>query len=125
MRHKLQARRSENANRVKFYIGDVRNSRSISDAMPCVNYILHAAALKQVSSYEFFPIKAVKTNVLGAENVLTAAIEEEVKSVCDYLQAAHWTSHDICPRRAACSGHPYVYFDRQLDKRVTSCYYNT
>ncbi len=65
MRHELQARRSENANRVKFYIGDVHNPRSISDAMPGVNYILHAAALKQVSSYEFFPIEAVKTNVLG------------------------------------------------------------
>ena len=81
MRHELQAKHPENAKKVKFYIGDVRNPQSIRDAMPGVDYIFHAAALKQVPSCEFFPMEAVRTNVIGTENVLTAAIEEGVESV--------------------------------------------
>lgn len=71
----------EASNKIKFFIGDVRDLASVKNAMHGVDYIFHAAALKQVPSCEFFPIEAVKTNVLGTENVLTAAIEEGVKSV--------------------------------------------
>lgn len=67
--------------KIKFYIGDVRDLQSVKNAMHGVDYIFHAAALKQVPSCEFFPLEAVKTNVLGTENVLTAAIEEGVKKV--------------------------------------------
>lgn len=81
MRHKLQAQNPEKANKVKFYIGDVRNERSVRDAMYGVDYIFHAAALKQVPSCEFFPMEAVKTNVIGTDNVLHAAISEGVKRV--------------------------------------------
>ena len=81
MRHELQARHPEAAKKVKFYIGDVRNPQSIKDAMPGVDYIFHAAALKQVPSCEFFPMEAVKTNVIGTDNVLTAAIEAKVGAV--------------------------------------------
>lgn len=65
--------------KIKFYIGDVRNYRSIEDAMDGVDYVFHAAALKQVPSCEFFPIEAVETNVLGANNVIEAAINHNVK----------------------------------------------
>ena len=65
MRHELQAKHPENAKKVKFYIGDVRNPQSVRDAMPGVDYIFHAAALKQVPSCEFFPMQAVQTNVIG------------------------------------------------------------
>ena len=81
MRHDLQARCPEYANKVKFYIGDVRNIQSVKDAMPGVDYIFHAAALKQVPSCEFFPMEAVRTNVQGTDNVLHAAIEAGVKRV--------------------------------------------
>lgn len=81
MRHEYQAKYPEFSNKIKFYIGDVRSLDSIRPAMVGVDYIFHAAALKQVPSCEFFPIEAVKTNVLGTENVLTAAIEAGVKSV--------------------------------------------
>lgn len=81
MRHEFQAKMPEVADKIKFYIGDVRDLASIKNAMHSVDYIFHAAALKQVPSCEFFPIEAVKTNVLGTENVLTAAIDEGVKSV--------------------------------------------
>lgn len=81
MRHELQAKYPEASNKVKFYIGDVRDINSIRNAMHNVDYIFHAAALKQVPSCEFFPIEAVKTNVLGTENVLSAAIEAGVKKV--------------------------------------------
>ena len=81
MRHEYQAKYSEASNKIKFYIGDVRDLQSVKNAMHGVDYIFHAAALKQVPSCEFFPIEAVKTNVLGTENVLTAAIEAEVKKV--------------------------------------------
>ena len=81
MRHEYQARYPEFANKIKFYIGDVRDLQSVKNAMHGVDYIFHAAALKQVPSCEFFPIEAVKTNVLGTENVLTAAIDEGVSKV--------------------------------------------
>lgn len=81
MRHELQARYPEHAGKVKFYVGDVRDPRSIADAMPGVDYIFHAAALKQVPSCEFFPMQAVKTNVEGTDNVLHAAIDAGVKRV--------------------------------------------
>ena len=81
MRHEFQAKMPEVADKIKFYIGDVRDLQSIRYAMTGVDYVFHAAALKQVPSCEFFPIEAVKTNVLGTENVLTAAIEAGVKNV--------------------------------------------
>ena len=81
MRHDLQARHPNYANKVKFYIGDVRDPRSVADAMPGVDYIFHAAALKQVPSCEFFPMQAVKTNIEGTDNVLHAAIDAGVKRV--------------------------------------------
>ena len=81
MRHDFQVRMPEVAEKIKFYIGDVRDIQSVKNAMHGVDYIFHAAALKQVPSCEFFPIEAVKTNVLGTENVLTAAIEAGVKNV--------------------------------------------
>ena len=81
MRHEFQAKMPEVAEKIKFYIGDVRDLASVKNAMHGVDYIFHAAALKQVPSCEFFPIEAVKTNVLGTENVLTAAIDEGVETV--------------------------------------------
>lgn len=81
MRHKFQAECPEYSEKLKFYIGDVRDINSVRNAMHGVDYIFHAAALKQVPSCEFFPIEAVKTNVLGTENVLTAAIEAGVKRI--------------------------------------------
>lgn len=81
MRHELQAKHPEAAKKVKFFIGDVRDPRSVADAMPGVDYIFHAAALKQVPSCEFFPMQAVKTNVEGTDNVLHAAIDAGVKRV--------------------------------------------
>ena len=81
MRHEFQAKMPEVAEKIKFYIGDVRDIASVRNAMHRVDYIFHAAALKQVPSCEFFPIEAVKTNVLGTENVLTAAIEAGVKNI--------------------------------------------
>ena len=81
MRHDFQAKMPEVADKIKFFIGDVRDLQSIKNAMYGVDYVFHAAALKQVPSCEFFPIEAVKTNVLGTENVLTAAIEAGVKNV--------------------------------------------
>ena len=81
MRHELQARYPDHAHKVKFYVGDVRDPRSVADAMPGVDFIFHAAALKQVPSCEFFPMQAVKTNVEGTDNVLHAAIDAGVKRV--------------------------------------------
>ena len=81
MRHEFQARMPEVSDKIKFYIGDVRDLASVKNAMHGVDYIFHAAALKQVPSCEFFPLEAVKTNVLGTDNVLTAAIEAGVKSI--------------------------------------------
>ena len=81
MRHEFQQNMPEVADKLKFYIGDVRDLQSVKNAMYGVDYIFHAAALKQVPSCEFFPVEAVKTNVLGTDNVLTAAIEAGVKTV--------------------------------------------
>ncbi len=81
MRHEFQAKMPEVAEKISFYIGDVRDLQSVKNAMHGVDYIFHAAALKQVPSCEFFPIEAVKTNVIGTDNVLTAAIEAGVKNV--------------------------------------------
>ena len=81
MRHEYQAKYPDVFNKLKFYIGDVRDIQSIKNAMHGVDYVYHAAALKQVPSCEFFPIEAVKTNVLGTENVLIAAIEAGVKRI--------------------------------------------
>ena len=81
MRHEYQANYPDVAHKIKFYIGDVRNRSTLRTAMRGVDYIFHAAALKQVPSCEFFPMEAVKTNVMGTDNVLDAAIEEGVKSV--------------------------------------------
>ena len=81
MRHYFQAKCPKEANKIKFYIGDVRDRQSVDNAMNGVDYIFHAAALKQVPSCEFFPVEAVKTNVLGTENVLSSAIAAGVKTV--------------------------------------------
>lgn len=81
MRHEYQARYPEYADKIKFYIGDVRDIQSVRNAVRGVDFIFHAAALKQVPSCEFFPMEAVRTNVIGTDNVLTAAIEEGVECV--------------------------------------------
>lgn len=81
MRHKYQQEYPEYSDKIKFYIGDVRDINSIRYAMHDVDFVFHAAALKQVPSCEFFPMEAVKTNVVGTDNVLTAAIEAGVKKV--------------------------------------------
>ena len=81
MRHEFQATMPEVADKIKFFIGDVRDLASVKNAMHGVDYIFHAAALKQVPSCEFFPLEAVKTNVIGTDNVLTAAIDAGVHSV--------------------------------------------
>lgn len=81
MRHELQVQYPVESQKVKFYIGDVRDINSVNNAMSGVDYIFHAAALKQVPSCEFFPMEAVKTNVIGTENVLTSAIAHGVKKV--------------------------------------------
>lgn len=81
MRHEYQAKMPDVADKIKFYMGDVRDLNSVRSTMHGVDYIFHAAALKQVPSCEFFPMEAVKTNVIGTDNVLTAAIEEGVECV--------------------------------------------
>lgn len=81
MRHEFQVKMPESAEKIKFYIGDVRDLSSLKNAMYGVDFIFHAAALKQVPSCEFFPVEAVKTNIIGTDNVLTAAIEAEVKTI--------------------------------------------
>lgn len=81
MRHEFQAKMPQVADKIKFYIGDVRDLQSVRGAMVGVDYIFHAAALKQVPSCEFFPMEAVRTNIIGTDNVLTAAIESGVESV--------------------------------------------
>ncbi|MBO5206917.1 MAG: polysaccharide biosynthesis protein [Clostridia bacterium] len=81
MRHEFQVKMPEVADKIKFYIGDVRDLQSVRNAMHGVDYIFHAAALKQVPSCEFFPMEAVRTNIIGTDNVLTAAIDEGVECV--------------------------------------------
>ena len=99
MRHDFQVRMPEVADKIKFYIGDVRDLQSCKNAMHGVDYIFHAAALKQVPSCEFFPMEAVKTNVIGTDNVLTAAIEEGV----DYkaMYNANLSDFEIATMREA------------------------
>lgn len=81
MRHMLQARYPEQAGKVRFYIGDVRNIDSVRDVMYGADYVFHAAALKEVPSCEFFPMEAVRTNIIGTDNVITAAVENKVERV--------------------------------------------
>ena len=81
MRHEFQAKMPEAAGKIKFFIGDVRDLASVKNAMHGVDYIFHAAALKQVPSCEFFPMEAVRTNVEGTDNVLTAAIGAGVRRI--------------------------------------------
>ena len=81
MRHELQANYPEYYDKVRFYIGDVRDLQSLMDAMPGVDFVFHAAALKEVPSCEFFPMEAVRTNVMGTDNVIHAAVANHVKSV--------------------------------------------
>ena len=81
MRHTLQAQYPEYASKVRFYVGDVRNIDSVRDVMYGANYVFHAAALKEVPSCEFFPMEAVKTNIIGTDNVITAAVENHVERV--------------------------------------------
>ena len=81
MRHEYQARYPDAAHKIKFYIGDVRDLNSCKSAMNNVDFVFHAAALKQVPSCEFFPMQAVYTNVIGTDNILTAAIDAKVKAV--------------------------------------------
>lgn len=81
MRHSLQAQYPEYASKVKFFIGDVRNIESVREVMYNANYVFHAAALKEVPSCEFFPMEAVKTNIIGTDNVITAAVENNVEKV--------------------------------------------
>ena len=81
MRHSLQALYPDYAAKVKFFIGDVRNPETVKDVMYKADYVFHAAALKEVPSCEFFPMEAVKTNIIGTDNVISAAVENEVKRV--------------------------------------------
>lgn len=81
MRHVIQARYPEYASKVSLYVGDVRNINSVRDVMYGANYVFHAAALKEVPSCEFFPMEAVRTNIIGTDNVITAAIENYVERV--------------------------------------------
>ena len=81
MRHVLQADYPDYAGKVQFYIGDVRNLDSVREVMYGANYVFHAAALKEVPSCEFFPMEAVRTNIIGTDNVITAAVENEIKRV--------------------------------------------
>lgn len=81
MRHVLQANYPEIFSKVKYFIGDVRNIESVRDVMYEANYVFHAAALKEVPSCEFFPMEAVKTNIIGTDNVITAAVENQVERV--------------------------------------------
>ncbi len=101
MRHELQAKYPEYAKKVTFYIGDVRNLQSVKDAMVGVDYIFHAAALKQVPSCEFYPMEAVRTNVIGTDNVLHAAMEEGVKRVvCLSTDKAAYPINAMGPSKA-------------------------
>ena len=101
MRHEYQVKYPEFAEKIKFYIGDVRDLQSCKNAMHGVDYIFHAAALKQVPSCEFFPMEAVKTNIIGTDNVLTAAIEEGVEAViCLSTDKAAYTVNSMGKSKA-------------------------
>ena len=81
MRHFIQSQYPNHASKVSFYIGDVRNLDSVRDVMHGVDYVFHAAALKEVPSCEFFPMEAVRTNIIGTDNVITAVVENDVSRV--------------------------------------------
>lgn len=81
MRHTLLAQYPDYCSKVQFYVGDVRNIESVRDVMYGANYVFHAAALKEVPSCEFFPMEAVRTNINGTDNVITAAVENKVERV--------------------------------------------
>ena len=81
MRHVLQANYPDHAGKVQFYVGDVRNIDSVRDVMHGANFVFHAAALKEVPSCEFFTMEAVRTNIIGTDNVITAAVENHVERV--------------------------------------------
>ncbi len=81
MRHYIQADHPACADKVKFFIGDIRNYESVREAVDGVDFIFHAAALKEVPSCEFFPMEAVKTNIIGTDNLIRAAVEARVKNV--------------------------------------------
>ena len=100
MRHDFQARMPEVSDKIRFYVGDVRDIASVKNALYGVDYIFHAAALKQVPSCEFFPLEAVKTNVLGTENVLTAAIGAGVKAVICCSRSTTRRRQALCTRPA-------------------------
>ena len=96
MRHEYQVKYPDVAHKIKFFIGDVRNLQSCRNAMPGVDYIFHAAALKQVPSCEFFPMEAVKTNVFGTDNVLTAAIATIVLQIIGKQELAVAAGFSVC-----------------------------
>ncbi len=113
MRHRLQEKSPELASKVRFFIGDVRNAQSVRDAMHGVDYIFHAAALKQVPSCEFFPMEAVRTNVIGTDNVLHAAIEEGVTR----RVPVHRQGRIPHQRHGQVQGHDGVHHLRQRPQR--------
>ena len=99
MRHEFQAKMPEAADKIKFYIGDVRDLQSVKNAMHGVDYIFHAAALKQVPSCEFFPMEAVRTNVIGTDNVLTAAITKAIEEKVAVARSRNSGKTKICCTR--------------------------
>ena len=118
----------EVADKISFYIGDVRDIQSIKSAMHGVDYIFHAAALKQVPSCEFFPIEAVKTNVLGTENVLTAAIDDGVETVICLINGqgclsgqrnGYFQGHD---GKSHCGEEPHDKQNKNLLHPIWKCY---
>lgn len=128
MRHEFQTKMPEVADKISFYIGDVRDIQSIKSAMHGVDYIFHAAALKQVPSCEFFPIEAVKTNVLGTENVLTAAIDDGVETViclstdkAAYPVNAMGTSKAMM-EKSHCGEEPHDKQNKNLLHPIWKCY---
>jgi UDP-glucose 4-epimerase len=92
-------RRELNSDKVKFHIGDVRNYSSLYKVLKGVDYVFHAAALKQVPSCEFYPMEAVRTNILGTENLLNAAIENSVKKVKPSILSMQWACPKLCWKR--------------------------
>ena len=119
MRHEYQAKFPELNKKIKFYIGDVRNTQSVKDAMHGVDYIFHAAALKQVPSCEFFPMEAVRTNIVGTDNVLTTAIEAGVKKViCLSTDKAAYPINAMGTSKAMMEK-VYIAKSRTVDSRKT------
>ena len=122
MRHEYQAKYPEVSDKLKFYIGNVRDINSIKNAMHGVDYVFHAAALKQVPACEFFPVEAVKTNVLGTENVLTAAIECGVKKVvCLSTDKAAYPVNAMGTSKAMMEKVIVAKAERLIQRRQASC----